>query len=94
MLRIDFCKKYCTEKLGWNAVKRAECRVTHRCLEYDMQEVKSCRRSPRLDTIYNIASYWIGVSECQCNGSHPIGSCLKCDMRTIAEKVKEERKTC
>jgi hypothetical protein len=34
--------------------------------------------------VHDIIKYWQEISECQChNVSHPIGSCLKCDMTEI-----------
>jgi uncharacterized protein with PIN domain len=37
-----------------------------------------------------ILKYWEGVSECNCDSPHPIGSCLKCDMQNLI--MSESRK--
>lgn len=33
--------------------------------------------------ILEIACYWEEISECTCTSGHPVGGCLKCDMKQI-----------
>lgn len=37
----------------------------------------------RIKQIEDIAKYWYGVSECDCNSPLPHGGCLRCDMSKI-----------
>ena len=38
--------------------------------------------------IIEIAKYWRDISECVCGSSDPIGSCLRCDMEEIINRLK------
>jgi hypothetical protein len=47
-----------------------------------------CTLAARIN-IHDIIEYWQEISECQChNVSHPIGSCLKCDMTEIKTSLE------
>lgn len=37
----------------------------------------------RISQIEEIARYWHGISECDCQSELPQGGCLKCDMKKI-----------
>ena len=37
-----------------------------------------------------VLKYWEGISECDCDNTHPIGGCLKCDMQNLI--MSESRK--
>jgi hypothetical protein len=38
--------------------------------------------------------YWENVSECVCNSSSPIGSCLKCDMKDVIALISRLKQEC
>ena len=47
-----------------------------------------------LNQLLDSMKYWEDVSECVCNSSSPIGSCLKCDMKygiALISRLKQER---
>ena len=55
----NYCKNFCTGKLGWNFTKRQQCRKETPCLDFQQLNIqKTC-----LWTYQDIEDYW--DTECQ-----------------------------
>ena len=53
-----------------------------------IQDIKFFNKTRLKSLLYSL-SYQAGTSECECFPTTPIGSCLKCDMETGVETLKE-----
>lgn len=48
-------------------------------------ETKAQTNSPAIGK--EILSYWIGITECNCSSTEPVGACLHCDLTKVFQLI-------